>query len=167
MRVRAFTRELQAFGVDTRTWRVLVGIDLASAPGTYPVAIDARSGRETIHTTYDLKVEPRRFATRKLTVDEAFVNPPAAALPRIAEETAELQRLWKQSAAERLWTGPFVRPVPGAANSAFGTRSIFNGRPRDQHSGADFISPAGTPIHAPNAGRVVLAEICISRGTRS
>lgn len=156
--VRTFTREIQAFTVDARTWRALVGIDLSVAPGTYPVAIEARSGTDTIHTTYALKVQPRRFATRKLTVDEAFVNPPAALLTRITQEAAELRRLWKQSAAERLWTGPFLRPVPGAANSAFGTRSIFNGRPRDQHSGADFLSPAGTPIHAPGAGRVVLAR---------
>ena len=49
----------------------------------------------------------------------------------------------------------FVRPVPQEANSAFGTRSIFNGKPRNAHGGADFLSPAGTPIHAPNAGRIV------------
>ena len=47
--------------------------------------------------------------------------------------------------------------MPQAANSAFGTRSIYNGQPRSAHGGADFPSPAGTPIHAPNAGRVVLA----------
>ncbi len=156
--VRALTREIQAFTVDRRTWRALLGIDLSVAPGTYPVAIEARSGTKTIRTTYALKVQPRRFATRTLTVDEAFVNPPAALLTRITQEAAELRRLWKQSSAERLWTGPFLRPVPGAANSVFGTRSIFNGRPRDQHGGADFLSPAGTPIHAPGAGRVVLAR---------
>ena len=51
-----------------------------------------------------------------------------------------------------------MRPVPDEANSAFGTRSILNGEPRSPHGGADFISPTGTPIKAPNAGRVVLAE---------
>ena len=44
------------------------------------------------------------------------------------------------------------------ANSAFGTRSIFNGKPRNAHGGADFLSPAGTPIHSPNAGRIVVAR---------
>jgi murein DD-endopeptidase MepM/ murein hydrolase activator NlpD len=48
--------------------------------------------------------------------------------------------------------------VPQPANSRFGTRSIFNGKPRNAHGGADFLSPAGTPIHAPNAGRVVIAR---------
>jgi murein DD-endopeptidase MepM/ murein hydrolase activator NlpD len=93
-----------------------------------------------------------------LSVDEAFVNPPAGTEARIQQEAAALQRIWKTSAAERLWTGPFVRPVPGEAVSRFGTRSIFNGQPRNPHSGADFMSPSGTPIHAPNGGRVMLAR---------
>jgi murein DD-endopeptidase MepM/ murein hydrolase activator NlpD len=48
--------------------------------------------------------------------------------------------------------------VPHAANSAFGTRSIFNGEPRSAHGGADFRSPAGTPVRAPAGGRVLLAR---------
>jgi murein DD-endopeptidase MepM/ murein hydrolase activator NlpD len=48
--------------------------------------------------------------------------------------------------------------VPDPANSRFGTRSIYNGRPRSQHGGADFLSPAGTPVQAPNAAQVVLAR---------
>jgi murein DD-endopeptidase MepM/ murein hydrolase activator NlpD len=51
-----------------------------------------------------------------------------------------------------------VRPVPHEANSAFGTRSIFNGKPRNAHGGADFLSPGGTPIRAPNAGRIAVAR---------
>ena len=50
-----------------------------------------------------------------------------------------------------------MRPVPDAANSSFGTRSIYNGEARSPHGGTDFLSPAGRPIKAPNAGRVVLA----------
>jgi murein DD-endopeptidase MepM/ murein hydrolase activator NlpD len=30
--------------------------------------------------------------------------------------------------------------------------------PRSPHSGADFVSPEGTPIRAPNAGTIVLAR---------
>ena len=30
--------------------------------------------------------------------------------------------------------------------------------PRNPHGGADFLSPSGTAIHAPNAGRVVVAR---------
>jgi murein DD-endopeptidase MepM/ murein hydrolase activator NlpD len=48
--------------------------------------------------------------------------------------------------------------VPQPANSAFGTRSVFNGEPRSPHAGTDFLSPAGTRIKAPNAGRVMIAR---------
>ena len=107
---------------------------------------------------YDLAIVPRTFRTRRLTVDEAFVTPPAAEQPRIDREAALLAGVWQAPAAERLWREPFVRPVPQEANSAFGTRSVFNGKPRNAHGGADFLSPAGTPIHAPNAGRVAVAR---------
>jgi len=58
---------------------------------------------------------------------------------------------------EKLWNGPFRLPVPGEVISVFGKRSIYNGRPRSPHAGVDFRGAAGTPIHAPNTGVVVLA----------
>ena len=158
LRVRAFDRDVPTFSEGARTRRALVGIDLDVAPGIQSVSIDARSGAERVHTTYELRVRPHTFATRTLTVDEAFVNPPVEMEARIRREAAELQRVWKSSAPERLWSGPFVRPVSGQAVSRFGTRSIFNGQPRNPHGGADFMSPSGTPVHAPNGGRVVLAR---------
>jgi len=158
MRLRAFDRNIPAFQDSRLTWRALVGVDLGVAPKTYPVAVDAKTGTQVVHATYDLRVEPRHFPTRTLNVDEAFVSPPPALQERIVKEAAELAALWTRSAPRRLWTGPFVLPVPGRAVSRFGTRSIFNGQPRSPHAGADFLSPAGTPIEAPNAGHVVLAR---------
>jgi len=152
--LRVFDRDVPAFRVSDRAWEALVGIDLDVRPGTYKVAISAGAAR----ATYDLHVTPRTFRTRRLTVDEAFVTPPKAEEARIEREAALLAETWKASASERLWSGSFARPVAEPANSAFGTRSIFNGKPRNAHGGADFLSPAGTPIHAPNAGRILIAR---------
>src|SRR3954454_23791955 len=154
---RGFGHDLAAFPVDARTWRVLVGIDLETVPGSYPIEVTATDHPVLRRATHPVEVVPRQLRTRKLTVDPAFVNPPPEALDRIAREAAELNDLWAHAIATRLWTGAFVRPVPDEANSAFGTRSILNGEARSPHSGADFISPAGRPIKAPNGGRVVLA----------
>ena len=153
--VRAFDRDWPAYAGAAGTSRVPIGIDLAVTPGRYPVAIAAGD----VRTVGELVVQPRRFATRRLTVDPNLVNPPPEARERIARETLELERAWEQSPAAPLWDGPFVRPVTEAANSAFGTRSFYNGEPRTPHGGADFSSPEGTPIKAPNAGRVVLADV--------
>jgi murein DD-endopeptidase MepM/ murein hydrolase activator NlpD len=157
VRVHAFTREFPGFPVDAHTWRVLVGIDLETAPRAYSLEVEATEPGRAAHATHRIVVTARQFRTRKLTVDEAFVNPPPEALERIARETAELNDLWDHSSTAKLWTSPFVRPVPDPANSAFGTRSILNGQPRSPHSGADFNSATGTPIKSPSAGRVVLA----------
>ena len=152
--IDAFGHGVAAFPVNPAQWQALVGIDLDVAPGEYPVAIAGGAAK----TTYRLKVAPRKFPTRRLTVDEAFVNPPAAETSRIEQESKLLAQVWASPAPERLWSAAFVRPVPDAANSRFGTRSIFNGVPRNPHGGADFLSPAGTPVHAPNAGTVVVAR---------
>jgi hypothetical protein len=158
VRVSAFGRAIPATEVEPRAWRALIGIDLDAAPGRHTVPIKAWSGQKEVETAYDLVVKPRQFPTRRLQVDEAMVNPPAALSSRIQREATDLGRLWDHSADEPLWAGPFVRPVPDQANSIFGTRSIFNGERRSPHSGTDFLSPAGTPIKAPNGGRVVLAR---------
>jgi murein DD-endopeptidase MepM/ murein hydrolase activator NlpD len=158
VRVNAFGREIVAFNTSPRTWRALVGIDLDVTPGNYPVSIEAQSGAGALQTTWVLVVRPRQFPTRRLQVDEGFVNPPADAIARIREEAREIEKVFGESARERLWRGPFVRPVPGPSNSNFGVKSIFNGQLRGSHSGVDFLSPEGTPVKAPNAGRVVLAR---------
>jgi murein DD-endopeptidase MepM/ murein hydrolase activator NlpD len=154
LKVRAFGQELMPFAENDRTWRVLVGIDIDVAPGRHPVAIASTAGQ----TTHVLVVARKKFPTRRLTVDSAFVDPPADAQTRIQEESKLVAAIWTASAPERLWTGPFIRPVPHPANSAFGTRSVFNGQPRSAHGGADFLSPAGTPVKAPNDGRVALVR---------
>jgi hypothetical protein len=155
LRARAFNRDLAPFQVDPRTWQVLIGIDLDVRPGTHPVDIDA--GSPETRVTYPLIVKPHRFPTRTLNVDPDLVNPPPQEMERITREAAQIRRLWDAPAGARLWNGPFVRPVPDAANSSFGTRSIYNGESRSPHGGTDFLSPSGRPIKAPNAGRVVLA----------
>ena len=158
VRIRAFDRDVAAFADRDHGWRAIVGIDLDVKPGTYPVTVESGNGATRAQASYTLVVTPRVFRTRRLTVNEAFVTPPASEQARIDREAKLLADTWDTPAAERLWTSAFVRPVPQDANSAFGTRSIFNGKPRTAHGGADFLSPAGTPIHAPNAGRIAVAR---------
>ena len=150
--VRAFGREWPSY-VDNHRWRALIGIDVETRPGRHNVDIATGSGR----VAYTVEVEPRVFRTRRLTVDPDLVNPPPEARERIERETGELNQVWANSEGRRLWTGPFIRPVPDPPNSAFGARSIYNGQARSPHSGADFLSPEGRPVKAPNAGRIVLA----------
>ena len=151
--VRAFERDWPVYRDAEGAWHALVGIDLDAKPGTYDVKIAAAGD----HATEPLTVARRVFPTRQLTVNPDLVNPPPEMMARVESEAQHLHEIWDHPAPQRLWTSPFVRPVPDEANSTFGTRSIYNGQPRSPHTGADFLSPAGRPVKAPNAGRIVLA----------
>jgi murein DD-endopeptidase MepM/ murein hydrolase activator NlpD len=155
--VNAFRRVIPAFKTD-EGWRALVGIDLDQRPGRYLVDVEADVGGTVLRQSRELVVTTRKFPTRTLRVNPSFVNPSPADLKRIRANQAFLADVYARPAPTRLWVTPFVRPVPNEANSSFGTRSIFNGEPRSPHGGTDFLSPAGTPIKAPNAGLVVCAR---------
>ena len=156
VRVRGMGREFPAFSESLTAWRALVGIDLEVKPGRYDLLVVAGESAAD-QAKHQLVVTPKQFVTRELTVDPAFVNPPVEVQSRIQADADQLNRVWASSSPTRLWSGPFVRPVTAPANSAFGSRSVFNGERRNPHGGADFSSIAGTPVRAPNAGRVLLA----------
>lgn len=157
VRGRGFDRPLAPWRVDDTTWRALVGIDLDVAPGAYDVTVETGPAAAPARARRRLVVTAKQFPTRRLTVNPDFVDPPATVLARIEAEAKRISAIWQSSAPSPLWSGAFTPPVPERANSAFGTRSIFNGQARSPHGGADFPSPEGTPVRAPNAGRVVLA----------
>ena len=151
--VDAFGRTWPAYADGKGHWRVLIGVDLDTPRRRHEIRVTSGQERITAATT----VVRRVFPTRRLTVDPALVNPPPDERVRIERESRELAAVWESPASERLWSDRFVRPVPDPANSAFGTHSVYNGEPRSQHGGADFLSPTGRPVKAPGGGRVVLA----------
>lgn len=156
--VHAFGRAIQAYRVDAGRWQALIGIDIDQRPGPDTVSVDCATPSGVRHASHLLRVLPKTFPTRTLRVAPDFVNPPPDVLGRIQDEVALLRTAYDRTAPERLWNAPFVRPVLEAANSRFGTRSIYNGQRRSPHSGTDFLSGTGTPVKAPNAGRVVVAR---------
>jgi murein DD-endopeptidase MepM/ murein hydrolase activator NlpD len=158
LKVRLFDRSADAFAVAAGRWEALVGIDLDQKPGTYTLIVEGRFGGQALTGQRQVVVVAKRFPTRTLKVAPQYVDPPASVQQRIDREAALVNAAYAGSAPERLWTTAFTRPVPQPANSSFGTRSVFNGQRRSPHAGTDFLSGAGTPIKAPNAGRVMVAR---------
>lgn len=130
-------------------WSALVGIDLDTKPGAYSV----RAG-SAVRT---LRVRPKQFRIRRLTVPADFVDPPAGALEQIARDNKKTAEIFASRTAKR-WSGAFLLPVDGQPSSNFGTRSYYNGVRRSPHAGIDFAGGPGTPIRASNHGVIVLAE---------
>jgi murein DD-endopeptidase MepM/ murein hydrolase activator NlpD len=159
VRIGAFNRSFPCFETaDPLKWSGLFGIDLDTKPGRHVVLVTGRDADgKAVTVEYAVTVVPKKFATRTLTVDPKFVSPPREALARIQKESETVRAIFDAVSPERYWTGPFLLPVPGKPISEFGKRSVYNGQPRSPHTGTDFAGATGTPIKAPNAGRVVLA----------
>ena len=155
--VRAFNAQWPAYRIDDTTWRALLGVDLDQRPGTYALTVET-PGAQGLDAHRDLAVVARHFRQRVLEVAPDYVNPPPDLLARIASDSAFMNTVYASSSTDAAWRAGFTRPVPGPANSSFGTRSVFNGEARSPHAGTDFLSPAGTPILAPAAGRIVAAR---------
>ena len=158
LKARVFERSFSGHaGSSSLIWHVLVGVDLDTVPGSQDIELSGTlENGEDFSQTYRLVIEDKTFPTRRLTVDSKYVNPPAEVLERIREESQTTRRIFAAITSSRLWVAPFTVPVSGPANSSFGKRSILNGQPRSPHSGTDFSGPTGTPVEAPNSGRVVL-----------
>ena len=158
LRASAFGKSLRFFRSGSDAWVALLGIDLTTEPGLYDVSVHATAENGNIvRKSYMLSVGQKDFPTRRLTVDPSFVSPPASVIERIQREARQLDEIFTTASDVRLWSGGFLRPVPGDSTSSFGRRSVFNGQPRSPHSGTDFRAAEGTSIKAPNAGMVVLA----------
>lgn len=139
-------------------WLGLLGLDLQAQAGSYEVVIDATTeDGAALEARQRIVVRARRFPTRQLAVDDAFVNPPASARARIDEEARAVGDVLARVSPEAGWAASFGRPVPGELTSGFGRRSVVNGEVRSVHAGVDMRAPTGTPVRAPAAARVALA----------
>ena len=95
-------------------------------------------------------------------VPQKTVTPPPELTERIQRERA-LVRAAKGRAIQRpdLIQGAlagFEWPATGPISGVYGSQRIYNGTPKSPHYGVDVAMPTGTPVYAPTAGVVTLAE---------
>lgn len=145
-------------GEDVR--RALIGVDLEKPTGKYSFGMDAAlASGEHVACAASVGVEEGHFATESLTVKKQFVEPNPEQEARAKAEQQRLREIYDTVTPERLWDGPFRMPLEGDfKGSNFGKRRVLNGHPGSPHGGTDFPAPTGTPVHASQRGRVVLAE---------
>lgn len=149
-----FTHPVMGSGV----YAGLAAIPLSAAPGTGSLAVAWVENGQPHSRTVPFRIAAGKYGEERLKVDPRHVRPSAADLERIRRDQDILKRLYASGSATRLWEDGFGLPVPGDVNGPFGTRRVFNGELRSQHSGVDFRAKTGDPVHVSGTGVVRLAE---------
>jgi murein DD-endopeptidase MepM/ murein hydrolase activator NlpD len=147
-----------SFVRDQQGYAALVGFDIETAAGRQPWRVEIREpGRPSRSLRGVVRVGPREFPVQRLTLPTPMVDLDPETERRAVAEIETLRRLYRTISPERLWRGPFARPIAGdEAGTGFGSRRIINGQPRSPHGGADYAAARGTPVTSVNDGRVAL-----------
>ena len=134
----------------------LLGIDLDDPLGEAKARVEIR-GEGTLQTRhYRVRIQAADFRVQELTLPRESVDLDEETLQRVLRERQQILHSMSGISEPRLWTGPFIVPVDGPVSGTFGSRRVINGQPRNPHSGDDISAPEGTPVLAPNHGRVAL-----------
>ncbi len=141
------------------TYEGLLGVEMNARAGAYSVKVVAEGKNGIVYSgTIRLKVGKAKFPTQTLSLPSSMVDLSPEALERVNGEAERMKALFSSTRDERLWSGAFVRPVPGEVTGPFGVRRIMNGRPRSPHSGIDMRAEEGATVLACNRGIVALVD---------
>ena len=137
---------------DAIAWTALVGIPLAAPLGPAQLRVVPAEG-----SAHDLgyTVAPKKYQEQRLTVAPRTVDLSPEDNARYERERAHQQQVMATFTTPLPGTLRMRAPVPGRRSSSFGLRRVFNGQPRNPHSGMDIAAPTGTPVVAPLPGRVI------------
>ena len=143
-------------------YRAFIGIDLEQAAGDYKLNVSAKSTAspsDSITCSATITVREGKFPTEHLKVAPNFVEPNPEQAAKALADQKRLRELYATITPEKLWAGKFRIPLDGVKTGGnFGRRRVLNGKSNSPHSGVDLSAVTGTPVHAAQSGRVVLAE---------
>jgi murein DD-endopeptidase MepM/ murein hydrolase activator NlpD len=108
----------------------------------------------------DLDVAQREYRIQRIDgLPQGKVTPRSAEdLARIRRDAVAVKRSRARDDDRQDWLAGFEWPVTGPISGVYGSQRILNGEPRRPHFGVDVAVPTGTPVRAPAAGIVTLAE---------
>lgn len=134
-------------------WVALVGIALAAKPGAKLRVEAERAGG--VSERFEIAVAPKQYAAQHLKVPPGQVDLSPEDLARYERERTHLAAVLRTFTETPPASLAMLQPVPGPRSATFGLRRYFNGQARSPHTGMDIAAPAGTPVIAANAGRVI------------
>ena len=135
-------------------WTAIVGIALAATPGVNSISVSLGDGTQR---QIDYKVAQKKYLEQHLKVAPGTVDLSAQNEARYQRERAHQATVMAtfSEPAPMVDSLRMQLPVVGRRSSSFGLRRVFNGKPRNPHSGMDIAAATGTPINTPLDGRVI------------
>jgi len=133
-------------------WYAIIGLGLKTRPGM-----------KLLKVTQDRK--------EKIAFDVVDKHYPTQYVNGVPQKTVDLsdedyKRYLKEkkkiNIAKKSWgeldpaSLQLMLPVKSRISGLFGRRRVFNGEPRNPHSGLDLAAPRGTHVYAPADGKVIL-----------
>ena len=149
-----FMNKALHFNPVKKAFRAVVGVDLNTEPGTYPLTMTSNG----IKSVKDLLVSKKHYPVQRLTLPEDMVVLSPENEARVTRDQKKTAVIWPIDSL-RVWRGNFIDPLPGKKiGTPFGVRRIINNIPKNSHSGVDVTADEGEPVLAPNDGVVVLVD---------
>jgi murein DD-endopeptidase MepM/ murein hydrolase activator NlpD len=106
-----------------------------------------------------LAIAGREYRIQRVEgVPQQTVTPEPEHMERIRRERELVRAAKDKSGARTYFAEGFSWPLQGPISGVYGSQRVYNGKPGNPHYGVDVAMPAGTPVAAPAAGVVVLAE---------
>lgn len=134
-------------------WVAVVGVPLLAEPGApISVEIEHADGRKQVA---GITVVPKKYPEQHLTIPPEKADLSPAELEHFEREREKLTQILRSFSDATPKSLDLLVPSPGRRTGSFGSRRIINGAPRNPHSGLDIAAPAGTPVVATAAGRVI------------
>lgn len=132
----------------------VIGIPIDQKPGYYDLSlfINHKDGKVE-KLSRKMKVWATKFPFSKFRLRPAKKRLMVPQL--INKEWGQIEKSLLVEIPKQNWKGKFLLPVKGKISQGFGYRQIINGKRSGAHRGVDFAVPNGTPVRAPNRGKVV------------
>lgn len=146
----------------------LVEIPVAQAPGAFKVTFlqgatdDAAKAVPMTDGEFSFSITEKAFQKSVFSVSKTLQD--TRSDENLAKDSEKTRKARATSNPTPLWNGAFQWPISGTFGTGYGAQRLINGQISYRHSGIDISAPRGTPVQAPNDGKVVLAETLIVSG---
>lgn len=142
----------------------LLGTDIVGVtPGEQELVVEASVDGERRVFNRKVNVLAKIYPERKVELPEGLALPPKSEYERISKDRKVVKNALEVAGPKRLWSLPLLPPVEqgggvGEVIAPYGLRLVTGQGRAVPRRAVDLSAPAGTPVKAVAAGRVLLAN---------